>query len=146
LRKVILFSGRALWSIFVDVYRSRLEGRNGSVGPDPVCDVRIRSQFFCCLLRDATDPWDRIRSRFYLFPIKEGVIFWTRGSGSGLECHKYYFFSYGADWVQTLVESVRRSIDSTGWLMGKLYLGNDCGTYKTYLSKIMVGYRAKTHS
>jgi hypothetical protein len=57
-----LFSGRALWSIVVDVYRYRLGGRNGSVGPDPVCDVRIRSRFSCCLLRDATDPWDQIRS------------------------------------------------------------------------------------
>ena len=91
LRKVILFNGRAWWIIVVDVYRYRLEGRNGTLGPDPVCDVRIRSQFFCYLFRDATDPWDRIRSRFYLFPIGEGVVFWIRGSGSGLECHKYYF-------------------------------------------------------
>jgi hypothetical protein len=85
--------------------------------------VRIRSVTSGSgLIGDSTDPWDRIRSRFYLFPIGEGVIFWTRGPGSGLECHKYYFFCYGADWVQTLEESVRRSIDSTGWLMGQLYL------------------------
>ncbi len=32
------------------------------------------------------------------------------------------FLCYGADWVQTFEESVRRSINSTGWLMGQLYL------------------------
>jgi len=57
----------------VVVYRYRWEGSNGSVGPDPVCA-------------------DRIRSRFYLLLIREGVVFWVSGSGSGLERHKYIFF------------------------------------------------------
>jgi hypothetical protein len=86
LRKVILFSVQVLWSIVVDVYRYRLKGRNGSVGPDPVCDVRIRSDFPVACWRDATDPWDWIRSvpsgtgpGFTYYLLKRGLSFGSVG-------------------------------------------------------------------